>query len=264
MPSLDRIGWVDMLAGALLLSDATDGETTAMEVPDGHLALVRERTDGGLVMVTGRSVVLWAGPAGFETLVTPLSGSERFNEGGCDPQGRLYAGFTVGDQLPGRGALLRIDPDGSTERVLDGLTVPNGIGWSPDGAVVYYVDSPTGRVDAFDFDERTGRLASRRPFAASPVAGAVPDGLCVDDEGGVWVALWDGGSVVRYDASGKVTEWVRLPCARVTSCSFSGRGLETLAITTSRLDLDVAEAEAGALFVHDAGVRGRPLPGFGG
>jgi len=140
-----------------------------------------------------------------------------------------------------------------------GVSVSNGIAWREDG-VGFYVDSPTRRVDVFD----AGRLDERRPFAAIPDGAGDPDGLCLDAEGGVWVALWQGGAVHRYDVDGRLSAVVEVPVAKVTACTFGGPDLDRLFVTTSRYDESDPDPAAGAVFVVEPGVRGLPALGWAG
>ena len=186
----------------------------------------------------------------------------RMNEGACDPDGRFYCGSMAYDKQRGAGALYRLDPDRSVQVVLENVTVSNGLDWSPDGSLAYYNDTDTGRVDVFDYDPRD------RPHAAgvrSSTTGARPDGLTVDAEGGVWVALSNAGAVRRYTADGTLDEVVELPVTKVTACTFGGPRLDELFITTSREGLDPgAEPAAGSLFRTVPGVTGLPAREFAG
>jgi sugar lactone lactonase YvrE len=167
------------------------------------------------------------------------------------------------DKRTGAASLYRLDPDGSAHRVIDGVTVSNGLEWSPDGSLAYYADTPTGRVDVFDYDLSTG-LTGRRTFA-EPAGGENPDGLTVDAEGGVWVALNGSGVVHRYSADGVLDEVVELPTAQVTACTFGGSGLDQLFVTTSRENMAPDEDPiAGSLFRADVGVAGLPVREFAG
>ncbi|MFF0450014.1 SMP-30/gluconolactonase/LRE family protein [Streptomyces sp. NPDC004609] len=178
----------------------------------------------------------------------------RFNDGGCDPDGRFYCGTMAYDVAPGRGSLLRLDTDGSVTRVLTGVTISNGLAWSPDTA--------TGRVDAFDYDTERG-LTARRTAVRIPDAAGLPDGLAVDAEGHLWVALWGGSAVHRYTPQGRLDAVVELPATQVTACAFGGPDLDRLYITTSRMGLDpAAEPLAGALFRADVGVPGLPAGAY--
>jgi len=169
------------------------------------------------------------------------------------------------DASSGRGALHRLDPDGSVHTVLTGVTISNGIAWSPDGSLVYYVDTPTRRVDVFDFDPVTATFENRRPVVEIPEGAGAPDGMTVDAEGGLWVALWDGGAVRRYTADGTLDAVVDLPARRVTAATFGGPDLDELYVTTSRTGLaEDQEASAGAVFRYEPGVRGLPAHTYAG
>jgi SMP-30/Gluconolactonase/LRE-like region len=154
------------------------------------------------------------------------------------PARPFLAGAMAYDESPGAGALDRLELDGSCTRVLTGLTNSNGIGWSPDGATMYLADSGTGRVEAFDFDGGSGDISRRRTLVRIEQPGVAPDGLTVDEDGGIWVALWGGGAIQRYAADGSLLTTVRLPVERPTSCAFGGSDRATLFVTTARAGLD--------------------------
>ncbi|MGA5068394.1 SMP-30/gluconolactonase/LRE family protein [Streptomyces exfoliatus] len=187
----------------------------------------------------------------------------RMNDAAVDPAGRLLAGTMAYDESPGAGALYRLDGAGLVT-LLDSVTISNGLGWSPDGTRLYYADSPTGRVDAFAYDPFTGVLSDRRPFAV--LDRGVPDGLTVDSEGRVWVAVWGGGEVLAFTPEGTVHARVEVPASHVTSCAFAGPDLDVLVITTATEGLDekrrAAEPDAGRLFVCRPGTTGLPQPPY--
>lgn len=256
--------FVDMLAGDVL-SLAPDGELTRRHLGK-VVATVRPRRAGGLVLALERAFAVLDPGAQRPRVVAEAFDDEsvRMNDGGCDPQGRFYCGSMAYDASPGRGTLYRLDPDGSVHVVLSGVSISNGLAWSPDGGTVYYIDTPTNRVDAFDFDAEAGTFANRRTVVEIPPEAGHPDGMTVDAEGGLWVALWDGSAVHRYTPDGTLDEVVRLPVRRVTACAFGGPDLDQLYITTSRQDLSDPEPEAGALFRTVPGVRGMPTLPFAG
>jgi sugar lactone lactonase YvrE len=166
------------------------------------------------------------------------------------------------DRRPGAGAQYRLDPDRSVRIVLGRLTISNGLDWSPDGSLAYYVDTDTFGVDVFDYDRDAG-LSRRRRFVETP--DLRPDGLTVDAEGGVWVALANGGAVRRYTSEGVLDATVELPVTKVTACTFGGPSLDQLFITTSRERLEPgAEPLAGSLFRAEVGVAGLPAREFAG
>jgi sugar lactone lactonase YvrE len=183
------------------------------------------------------------------------------NEGGCDPDGRFYCGSMAYDQRAGAASLYRLDRDRSVHVVLTGVTVSNGLDWSPDGSLAYYNDTATRQVTVFDYDTESG-LTGRRVFAH--VDGR-PDGLTVDADGGVWVALSGGGAVHRYSPGGQLEDVVEVPARKVTACTFGGARLDELFITTSREGLEPGEDPlAGSLFRVVPGMRGVPTREFAG
>jgi sugar lactone lactonase YvrE len=248
-----------MLAGDLIDLYA-DGSVTRTHVSD-VAAVVRPRASGGAVVAVERGLVLLDGSGGATRL--PEIWTEdtvRMNDGGCDPEGRFYCGSMACDAAPGRGAFYRFDKDGTAEVVLAGVTISNGFAFAPNGATAYYVDTPTQRIDAFDYDVDRG-LTRRRPFVTlAPDAGA-PDGITVDRDGGVWVACWGAGSVRRYDAGGALDAVVTVPgVSQVSACTLGGPRLDQLFVTTSRHGLDPASAgEGGAIFVVRDVIPGRPV-----
>ena len=255
--------WVDMLAGDVL-SRAPDGTIGRRHVGEIAAAL-RPRRDGGAVIGVERGFVLEE-PDG--TLSPPIEAWQdhglRMNDGGCDPDGRFYCGSMAYDRRHGAGTLYRLDPDLSVHRILDGLTISNGLDWSPDGRLAYHVDTPTGRIDAFDYARDSG-LTGRRPFAAIEEDDGHPDGLTVDAEGGIWVALNGGAAVRRYTPDGAVEAVIDLPTRGVTACTFGGDGLRTLFVTTSRENLAPDEDPlAGSVFAAEPGVAGLPTRPFHG
>lgn len=254
--------WVDMLAGDVL-SVGDDGTITRRHVGSVAAAL-RPRRGGGAVIAVERGFVL-EDPDGSLTALPELwSGDDvRMNEGGCDPDGRFYCGSMAYDQRAGAAKLYRLDPDLSVEVVLDGVTISNGLEWSPDGSRAYYNDTATHRISVFDYDPRSG-LTGRRSFAEIPDDG-LPDGLTVDSEGGVWTAIANGGAVHRYTPDGRLDEVLQVPARKVTACTFGGRQLNELFITTSREGLPEGEDPlAGSLFRASPQVVGLPVREFAG
>jgi sugar lactone lactonase YvrE len=187
----------------------------------------------------------------------------RMNEGGCDPDGRFWCGSMAYDKRPGAGSLYRLDPDGTVAVGFGGVTISNGLEWSPDGSVAYYNDTPTHRIAVLDYARESG-LTGMRTFVRL-ADDENPDGLTVDAEGGVWVALYGGSAVHRYSPDGRLDGVVEVAAAQVTACTFGGPRLDRLYITTSRENLPPdADPPAGALFAVDPGVAGRPVREFAG
>lgn len=256
--------YVDMLAGDLMRLDPASGQVKRHHVGD-VAAVVRPRRNGGAVVAVERGFALidpGTAPEDLRYLGDVWTDdSVRMNEGGCDPDGRFYAGSMAYDKREGAGSVYRLDPDGTWRTVLTGVTISNGFGFSPDGGTAYYVDTPTGRIDAFTYDTDAG-LTDRRPLA--DVDGR-PDGLTVDSEGCVWVALFGGSAVLRYRPDGSLDDRVEVPASQVTACTLGGPGLRTLYITTSREGQEPgAEPLAGAIFAAEVGVPGQPPLPFAG
>jgi sugar lactone lactonase YvrE len=260
-PSWGGLRWVDMLAGDVLALD--DAGRVSRRHVGSVAAALRPRSVGGAVIAVERGFALQDADGGLRTLPQLWDDPTlRMNEGSCDPQGRFYCGSMSYRRVPGAGAVHRLDPDGSTRVVLDGVTISNGLEWSPDGSFAYYNDTPTRRVDVFDFDPDTG-LSNRRPFVQ--LGEKRPDGLTVDADGGVWVALNGDGRVHRYAADGRLDLVVEVAAAKTTACCLGGPGMNRLFVTTSRENLpEGADPLAGSLFVADVGVTGLPAPFFAG
>jgi len=234
---------------------------------------VSTRAAGGLVLTLHKNFAFFDPQTQrLERLLDPEPdrANNRFNDGKCDRQGRLWAG-TMGekDWLADSGALYRLDPDLTVTRMWDHVICSNGTGWSPDARTMYYTESFRYAIFAYDFETEAGTLSNRRLFAAlDPQASGFPDGLTVDADGHVWSAQPGYGRVVRYDPNGGIERIVELPVSRPTSCIFGGDDYETLYITTARETLSAEElAEeplAGSLLAIRPGVRGVPETPFAG
>jgi sugar lactone lactonase YvrE len=261
MAERQSLCFVDVLAGDVLAY--SDGEVTRTHV-SRVVAALRPRVGGGAVVATERGFAVCDVMFGQVRELPPVfdDGLVRMNDGGCDPQGRFYCGSMAYDGAPDAGQLYRLNADWSIDTILSRVTVSNGIAWSPSGHRAYYIDSATQRVDVFDVDD-TGELCDRRPLMVIDERIGTPDGMTVDADGGLWVALWDGGCVHHYDASGSLQLVIDVAARRPTACTFGGPDLADLFITTSRLDLDSPAAGDGALFRVRPGVTGLPPLPFG-
>jgi sugar lactone lactonase YvrE len=264
----DLLVAVDIPAGHVLLNDPGDGSTKSIEVGQPVSA----------AMLRGEHDLLLAVRDGFATLdldtgvVEPLLSVEadkpanRMNDAACDARGRCFAGTMATDDTPRAGTLYRLDEDLSVHAVLDGLTISNGLGWSPSGDVMYHIDSKAGGVDAHDFDANSGALSGRRRLVDTDSSWGLPDGLATDAEGGIWVAFWDGSALRRFSAKGELTETLELPAARPTRPAFGGTDLDELYVTSAKLDPEqTLDGDlGGAIFVLEPGVRGVRAHPFAG
>jgi sugar lactone lactonase YvrE len=260
-----RLRLVDMLRGDVV--SVQDGREVERRHVGQVAALWRPRTGGGAVVAVERGFALIDAESGQLTTLPEIwtDPNIRMNEGGCDPLGRLYCGSMAYRSGPGAGTLYRLDADYSVHRIVENVTTSNGLAWNPAGDQAYYVDTPTHRIDVFDFDRTTGELTERRTFARIPDGTGGPDGLTVDADGGVWVALWGGSAVRRYGPTGELEAVIELPTRQVTACTFGGPQLDQLFITTSAQNMaSGADPYAGAVFTLDPGVKGMLPLAFSG
>ena len=271
-PIEDLLVWVDITGQAVHRFDHASGQPVSVwRYPQsvGNAAL---RASGGLALGLGASVALTDRVGAIETVIE-LPGepaSNRANDGAVDPAGRLFQG-TMSDSDPGApvAALHRVDADGSARRVLSDVSISNGMGWSPDGATMYYIDTLTFRVDRFDYDPDTGEIDGRRPFLTFDGTTGGPDGMTVDAEGCLWVAFFGGYHVQRFSPDGERLDTVVTPGApQTTCCCFGGPDLDTLYITTARDSIagvnTEGEPNSGALFAADVDAVGLPTNLFAG
>jgi len=260
--------WVDMLAGDILhldpaadagaglLTEGPDGAVTRLPTPSPVVACVRPAAGGGAVLALEKGFAL-EDPDGSITALPPLWDEDvRMNEGAIAPDGSFLCGSMAYDQREGAAAMWRLMPDGTTTRLFGDLTISNGLAFSADGTRAFFVDTPTGRVDVFDWSDADG-LVGRRPFADLTGEDGHPDGLCLDAAGNVWVAMHSGGQVLGLDERGAVAERIAVDARQVTACTFGGADRDTLFITTSRENLAPGDdPAAGSLFAVRPGVRG--------
>lgn len=258
-PRSSTLRWVDIERGQVHRFDPASGVDTFFQVGEA-VGSVAVRAAGGLVLATASGLYTCLDDGGQHTLLHEVATDGRFNDGKADPWGRFWAG-TYLDRPRRTCALYRLDPDHSLHTVATGVTCSNGIGWAPDGATMYYIDTQTGGVDAFDHDPSSGAVTGRRRLI--DVDRGWPDGMTVDVDGCLWVALWDGWGVRRYAPDGRLLTTVEVPAQRVTSCAFGG---DTLYITTARTGLDGFgdQPAAGSLFACSPGVSGLPAGEWAG
>jgi len=268
-PVENQLYWTDILTGTLYRTNpfSTSYEKNFFDLQIGAFAFCK---GGGLILATNRGFynfdtidgdlqLLWIPPANLR--------GERLNDGKVDPAGRFWAGSM--DPKNKKGALFRIDPDGSKHTMLTDIGISNGLGWSPDRKTMYYTDSIQYSIYKFDYDIQTGEITNQQPFVQLPKneKGVVPDGLCVDAEGYIWSAQWNGWQVVKYNPDGIPVAAVKVPAQRVTSCCFGGENLDTLFITTSRADLSEEELldqpQAGDIFSCKVDTQGQTTILFG-
>ncbi|MGW0609967.1 SMP-30/gluconolactonase/LRE family protein [Streptomyces sp. NPDC002788] len=256
-----RLLWIDILGSRLHTYDPVTGKRTVRRT-EQHIGAVKPRAAGGLVLNLRDGIGLLDPDDTFRWLHHEPVPGRRANDAAVAPDGALWAGTMRYDEAPGGGTLSRVTGDGSVDVVLDDVAVSNGTGWSPDGRLMYYIDSPTRRVDVFDYAD--GRLSGRRTLVEIEEGAGFPDGLTVDADGCVWVALWQGSAVRRYTPGGELDRVIELPVPLVTACAFGGAGLSDLYITTARTGLSEPPALAGSLFAVPGAGKGVAQPAFAG
>jgi sugar lactone lactonase YvrE len=263
-----RLLFVDILRGHVHWYDPENGKLETVDIGISVGAAAPRACGGDLVLALANGFATFDPAAGSFGPLHPfadegLPGS-RLNDGKCDPAGRFWAGTRSDLPEARRGGLYRFDPDGTVTTILRGVGTSNGLDWSEDGRTFYYIDSAASGVDAFDFDLESGALYNRRRFVDIAPEDGTPDGMTVDTEGGIWVALLGGAAVRRYTRDGRLDLVIRFPVSLVTSCAFAGPKLDQLYVTTAAHRLSRPEALAGALFRCETGFRGRPFATYAG
>jgi sugar lactone lactonase YvrE len=268
--STQTLVWVDILEGVVRSCDPATGEQRRHElgIP---VSAVAPRRAGGWVAAVERGFLLMDASWTSSGPVVPAPGQPagtRFNDGGCDPTGRFWAGTIAYDGTPEAAALYVLNAQGTVREVLTGVTNSNGIAWSADGGKLYYVDTGRSTLDVFEVDHETGLPSGRRTLVSVPEEEGFPDGLALDSEGYLWIAFWEGGCVRRYSPDGALDRTVGLPVDRVTNMAFGGPDLGELFITTAREGLTREQLEgqplAGSVFRYRPGVTGLPPATFAG
>ena len=263
--------WVDILECLVQCYNPADGTNRTWNIGQmpGTLVLAK---DGRLVLAAEKGF-LWFDPetGTTETITNPEPDrpENRFNDGKCDPAGRLWAGTMPICEQGNTGAMYCLHADGRAEKMANDYAIPNGIVWNAEATEMYHIDSPTRRIDAWDYDHHTGAINKRRPLYNVQQEGAFPDGMAMDVEGKIWLALWGGWAVIRLDpATGEELDRLELPVSQVTACSFGGPALDELYITSANKGLKEEELakqpHAGSLFKAKLCVAGTEFTKFAG
>jgi sugar lactone lactonase YvrE len=260
--------WVDILAGRVNRERvAADGgliPVRTYQVPGTVGAVAPVEGDEGWLLAAGMGFAYLTPDGSLRSLAEVAPAGTRMNDAACDPQGRFWAG-TKADRAGGA-ALYRLDPNGRTEVMLDGLTISNGLGWSPDGGTMYFAHTTLRVIHAFAFDGELGTISDGRVLVRVDEEVGGPDGLTVDADGDLWVAIFGGGRVRRYSPDGELREELPVPATETTSCAFAGPGLNRLYVTTATEywsdEQRRAEPAAGLVYRFDMDTTGRPAEPF--
>jgi sugar lactone lactonase YvrE len=265
-----KLYWVDITSNSFSRFDPASDTQETFQV-DQSIGVLALRAAGGLVMATRKGFAFWSEQQRDLKYIAQPYGNDplrRFNDGAVDARGRFWAGTMSDEEVPGKGIVYRLDPDGSTHEMIKNVGVPNGIGWSPDNTSMYFTDSEASSCTIFvyDYDIETGVITNGRVFWTNPDEKGNPDGLTVDSEGFVWSAVWDGAKIIRVDPAGQIERTIKMPVLRPTSCVFGGSGLTELYITSASVD-EIYRAQyplSGDLFRIKTDIKGLPKYKFGG
>jgi sugar lactone lactonase YvrE len=266
-----RLFWVDILERRVHSFDPQNGAQQVFEIGQ-YVGAAVPRRSGGLLLAVQHGFAHLDLATGA---VTPLLAVEahlpdnRFNDGKCDPAGRFWAGTMSLNNKHGAGSLYRLDADHAVHRMVADVSISNGLAWNSDHTTMYYIDTPTLTVTAFDYDHASGAVTNRRVVVTLPAGSGGPDGMTIDAEGMLWVAHWGGFCVSRWNpATGEMLQKIDLPTAHVTSCCFGGPNLDELYITTASYGLSdearTTQPAAGGIFRARPGVRGLPADSYAG
>jgi sugar lactone lactonase YvrE len=266
----DELLRVDILAARVYRDRVADDgglvPVRSYRVPGTVGAVAPVHGDEGWLLAAGRGFMHLAPNGSLRQLAEVTAPETRMNDAACDPQGRFWAGMVADHRRAGSGALYRLDRDGRTELMFDGLTISNGLGWSPDGATMYLADTGPRVIRAFAFDAERGAISDERILVTVAEEIGGPDGLTVDADGDLWVAIFGGGRVQRYSPEGELRDELPVPAMETTSCAFAGPGLNRLYVTTATENWTDeqrrAEPAAGLVYRFDTDATGRPAEPF--
>lgn len=266
-----QLYWVDIMSSMVFCYDPETGKNHGYNVGQ-HVGTVVPRASGGLMLALQNGFATYDLMTQQLTLITDPEANlpnNRFNDGKCDPAGRFWAGTMAYSNQTTQGSLYRLDPDFSVHKMLSNIAISNGIAWTSDHKIMYYIDSFANTVRAFDYDVLTGNISHERVVVRVRENMGVPDGMAIDSNGMLWIAHFGGSCVRCWDSlTGKVIDEIGLPATQITACAFGGADLSTLYITSACIGLDAAAQEAspfaGSLFSTQPGVRGTNTFAFNG
>ncbi len=268
-PDAKVLWWVNIFAGELHRFDPQSENDDVFQIGEAVGTVVLQRSGGVALALENGFASFDPGTQTLKRLADPEShiSTNRFNDGKCDPKGRFWAGTMSKVEDPGHGILYSLDGDGKVKKHVQDISVSNGIVWSSDSKTMYYIDSPTKRIDAFDYDLESGEISNRRTAVKVEDGLGFPDGMAIDVEDKLWVGMWGGSQVIRYDPlSGSILSQIPVPSAHVTACAFGGEDLHDLYITTARDRMTSEQLQeqphAGGLFRARVPVKGTLFESF--
>jgi len=267
-PLENKLYWIDIDGKLLHIYDPLTNKNEQYYLGARIGTVVHVRSGGALVALQNGIHKIDIKTGEFSFIINPLNDPAiRFNDGKCDPSGRFWVGTYALDSRKEVGVLYRFDPNGSIHLMLENITISNGIVWSGDKKMMYYIDTPTQAVQGFDYDDETGQISNGRVVVRIPKEEGAPDGMAIDNEGKLWIALWGAAAAGRFDPiTGKMLDKIDVPAPNVTSCAFGGKDFKTLYITTARKSMSEEELKefplSGGLFAVEPGAQGVPTHFF--
>lgn len=255
--------WVDILGKELHIYNPATKVDRFLPTPS-RIGTVVPQSDSTAVVALDDGVYMMNTKTGAITALSEVEKEmtvNRFNDGKCDPNGNLWVGSMHLEESQPLGSVYKISSTGETTKMIDSVTISNGIVWTKDATTMYYIDTPSAEIKAFDYDKETATISNQRTAVKVPVTLGFPDGMAIDEEDMLWVGLWNGNSVARFDPNtGKLISKIEVPAHNVTACAFGGPNLDKLYITTASVDMTKEENAkypmAGSVFVANPGVKG--------
>ncbi|MEZ4857677.1 MAG: SMP-30/gluconolactonase/LRE family protein [Flavobacteriaceae bacterium] len=262
--------WIDILGKKLYRYHPATQTHSAFDMPS-RIGTVAPQTDSTAVVALEDGIYIQNMKSGRLTQLSNVEADKpenRFNDGKCDPNGNLWVGSMHLAEKEPLAKLYKVEPNGIATAMLDSITISNGIVWTKDAKTMYYIDTPTATIRAFDFDTESSTISNGRVAVEVPTSLGYPDGMAIDEEDKLWVGMWNGNAVIRFDPlTGEVLTKIDVPAHNVTSCAFGGQNLDILYITTATVDMNEEEKKqfplAGSVFKVIPGVKGIPSPFFG-
>lgn len=259
----NQLYWVDIEGKSLNIFDPKTNSNRSFPT-SSHIGTVVPKGENEAIIALADGIYVINVDSGKINLFLNMEESlkdSRLNDGKCDPSGRLWVGSMHWQQEKGKAKLFTINNDASFATKIDSVTISNGIVWTKDTKTMYYIDTPTSQIKAYDFNNATGSISNERVAVEISEDLGYPDGMAIDEEDMVWVCMWNGNAVVRFNPkTGDILQKVEIPAHNITSCAFGGENLETLYITSAKIDMTEEEKtkypNAGSVFKVNVGVKG--------
>ncbi len=260
-----QLYWIDIERRQLHMYTPGTGRSKSFPTNERIGTVVPVASGGALVALQNGIFTMNLSNGAMKLINNPLDtvADVRFNDGKCDPAGRFWVGSMAMNDKQGTASLYMMNDQHQVKKILDNVTISNGIIWSLDQKTMYYIDTPTMQIQAFDFDVTTGNITNPRVVVSVPEGMGAPDGMTIDEEGMLWVGMWGGRAVARFNPeNGKLMQKIEVPAVNITACAFGGAQLDTLYITTATQGMSAEQLKkyphAGGLFAFVPGVKGVP------